>query len=503
MKENSKKHIILAILTCSLWLTSCSDFLEESDPSNFTVDNYFTKPAHAVSSVNAAYAQLRDPYPSGFGGAPWYMLEFATGLAATDLGQAVDSYFVKDLNNVTNNSYGRTFWTSYYRGIANANLSIQKIPGITMNETEKKKLLGEAYFLRAFYYFNLVRIFGNIPLINEPISLQSEQLRPKAASAEVVYALIVSDLKTAESAGLPWKDVTGRVSTGAVKSLLAKVYLTMAGFPLKKGNEYFDLSAKKAEEVIVSNQYKLFSTYSDLHDASKKNLDENIFMVQYKSGIINSSWQEGIVPYNKNISAYSSETGGIYSNPDFIGAYDSDDLRIKEKQFFYSTFTNESDRSKEVKLGGYFIWKLFDIPAQTSTQQSDLNWSLIRYADILLTFAEASNEVGGPSPKVLESVNAIRKRAQLPDLAGLSKEELREAIWRERWYELCFENQTWFDMVRLRKGLNLKTKKFDEYVGYKFTYLPSKAVSQRELLFPIPADEVLNNPNLAQNEGYK
>lgn len=485
MKTILKTYGLLALIAGTLGFTGCKKFLDESDPSNFTVENYFTKPEHARSSVNAIYASLREPMSSGFGGGAWTMTEFATGQAATDLGQAVDSYFVKDLQNTADNSYGLNYWQNYYKGIGNANLSIAKIPGITMDAAEMKRLLGEAHFLRAWYYFNLVQLFGNIPLITEPVDLKSEQLRPKQAAPADVYKLITDDLITAEASGLPWVDVTGKVSLGAVKSLLAKVYLTMAGYPLQKGNEYFNLAAKKAKEVIDSKQFKLFSNYGDLHNPAKKNVEENIFMIQYKTQIIPANWQELIIPYNKNISAYSSETGGIYATADFVKSYDPSDLRAKEGQFFFTKFTNQDNRNQEVALGGYFLYKLFDVVAQTTTANSDLNWSLIRYADVLLTYAEASNEVSGPGAKAYEAINLIRKRAQLPELAGLSASQFQEATWRERWYELCFENITWFDMVRLHKAFNLTTKGFDNYVGHKFTYGP--VLTDRELLFPIPS----------------
>ncbi|MCF0039209.1 RagB/SusD family nutrient uptake outer membrane protein [Dyadobacter fanqingshengii] len=501
MNKLSKRIGLLTTLLSVFWATGCSDFLDESDPSNFTVENYFTQPAHGRSSVSAIYAPMRDPLGSGFGGGPWMMTEFATGLAGTDLGQAVNSYFVKDLRNTSDNGYGQTYWGSYYRGIANANLSIAKVPTIpAMDAAEVKKLLGEAYFLRAFYYFNLVRLFGNIPLVTEPVNLDSEQLKPSASSPEDVYNLIVADLKLAEESGLPWTDATGKVSLGAVKSLLSQVYLTMAGYPLQKGATHYALAAAKAAEVIDSKQFKLFTTYADLHNPAKKNVEENIFMIQFRTQLLPSNWQVSIIPYNKNISQYSDETGGIYSTGDFVKSYDAADLRIQEKQFFYTKFTNETDRNKEVDLGGYFIYKHFDNVAQTSTANSDLNWPVIRYADVLLTYAEAANEATGPSAKVLESVNAIRTRAQLPALAGLAKDKLREAIWKERWHELCFENITWFDMVRLRKAFNVKTKTFENYVGHKFSYGPT--VTERELLFPIPTSEIRNNTSLRQNNGY-
>lgn len=500
MKNKTKIYLIITLITGLFYMSGCTDFLSESDPSNFTVENYFTKPAHAKSSVNAIYASMRDPMNSGFGGAAWMMTEFATGLAATDLGQAVNSYFVKDLNNTSDNGYGLTYWRSYYEGIANANLSIQKIPDIVMNDQEKKKLLGEAYFLRAWYYFNLVRMFGNIPLVTEPVTLQSENLRPSQASPEEVYNLILSDLEIAENSNLPWVDPSGRVSLGAVKSLLAKVYITMAGYPLQKGQEYFNLAAGKAKEVISSGNYQLFNDYYSLHDPAKKNIGENIFMIQFQTQIIPSNWQVAIIPYNKNISQYSAETGGIYSTQKFVESFEPNDLRAKENEFFFTKFTNQDDRSKEVDLGGYFIYKHLDLEAQLRTGDSDLNWPVIRYADMLLLYAEASNEVSGPTPSAYDAVNMVRNRAQLPELSGLSKEEFREAVWKERWYELCFENKTWFDMVRLRKALNVSTKKFEDYVGHSFSYGPT--VTERELLFPIPTSEILNNPNLVQNFGY-
>lgn len=500
MRTHKNNYIFRVLLAGSLLLSGCSKFLDESDPSSFTVDKYFTKPEHARSAVNSIYAAMQEPMVSGFGGGAWMMTEFATGLAETDLGQAVNSYFVKDLINTSDNEYGRTYWNSYYKGIANANLAIEKIPGINMIEEERNRLLGEARFLRAWYYFNLVRMFGNIPLILKPVDLASPELRPQQAPVEDVYVAIVDDLKQAEASGLGWNDASGKVSLGAVKSLLANVYLTMAGYPLQKGAAYYDLAAKKAEEVIDSKQFKLFSAYADLHNPAKKNIDENIFMIQYKTQVIPSQWQVSILPYNKNISAYSDETGGIYANINFIRSFETGDLRTKEKQFFYTTYTSESDRTKTVPLGGYYIYKHFDEVAQTTTANSDLNWPVIRYADVLLTFAEASNEVSGPNVKAYEAVNEIRGRAELLPLSGLGKDQLREAVWRERWYELCYENKTWYDMVRLRKAFNVGTKKFDNYVGHKFSYGP--VVGERELLFPIPTLEIKNNANLKQNSGY-
>lgn len=498
MKYTIKKYLILAIGSLIIF-SGCSEFLEEPDKSNFTRENYFTKPEHAESIINSIYENMRNVLGGGFNGAPWMMLEFATGLANTELGQAQNSIFVRNLVNNSDNAYGQTYWTSHYRGIGNANLAIAKIPGIKMDETAKKKFLGEARFLRALYYYDLVRIFGSVPLISEPIDLSSKDLYPEPASVENIYKLIESDLLEAEKSGLPFRDASGRVSTGAIKSLLSSVYLTMAGFPLNK-TENFAKAAEKALDVINSNQFTLFSSYDDLHLASRKNSGENIFQVQYLENILPSNWQTSIIPYNQGISNYTDETGAIFANKEFVESYEKGDKRAAEKQFYYSSYSLRGNRTQTRNLGGYYLFKHFDVLAQTSTTSSGLNWTLLRYPEVLLTYAEAANEAGGPSTTVLNAINLVRKRAELPALEGLSKDQLREAIWRERFYELSFENKTWYDMVRLRKAFNVSTKKFEAYVGHKFSYGPT--LSEKELLFPIPTAEIRNNSKLKQNKGY-
>jgi len=320
------------------------------------------------------------------------------------------------------------------------------------------------------------------------------------ASVEEIYKLIEADLIEAEASGLPNADVTGRASMGAVKSLLSSVYLTMAGYPLQKGAEYYKKAADKAQEVVQMKSFSLFPSYDDLHNPAKKNTGENIFMVQFAAFVLPSNWQTSIIPYNQGISAYTDETGAIFANKEFVESYEQGDKRTAEKQFYYSSFSLRSDRTKTRNLGGYYLYKHFDNTAQLSTTSSDLNWTVLRYAEVLLTLAEASNEANGPTAVAYDAVNAVRKRAELPELKGLSKEELREAIWRERWYELSFENKTWYDMVRLRKAFNVTTKKFENYVGHKFSYGPT--LKDRELLFPIPTAEIRNNSKLKQNPGY-
>ncbi|WP_026809580.1 RagB/SusD family nutrient uptake outer membrane protein [Arenibacter latericius] len=492
----------IAVVTALICTTACSDFLDEEDASNFTTDTYFTTAEHAKSAVNGIYQPLIPITESGFGGGPWLMLEFATGLANTSLGQATNIYLVKDLINNSDNGYGNSFWTQYYTGISRANLAIEKIPEINMNETQKQNYLAEAKFMRAYYYFGLIRMFGNIPLITNSVDLSSDQLYPEQASPEAVYDLIISDLKEAESASLPWRDPSGRASLGAVKTLLADVYLTMAGYPLQK-TENYALAAAKAKEVINSGEFRLFDTYDELHDPSTKNTGEYIFMTQFAANIQSGNWQPAILPYNLGISAYSAQTGGIFSTNEFVDSYETGDKRAEEKQFYFTNYSLEADRNDSINLGAPYLYKHFDIEANEASAQSDLNWTIYRYADVLLMYAEAANEAeGGPSTEAYNAVNKIRQRAELADLAGLSQDDFRTAVRIEQVHELSFENQTWFDMVRWRKAYNPETNELRDFIGHNFSYLPNKALTERELLFPIPTSEMQNNPNLEQNTGY-
>lgn len=496
-----KTRYALLIVSLVLGCSSCTDFLDESNPSNFTQQNYFRTAEHARSVVNSIYQDLRYSANGDYGGNPYFMTDFQTGLAGTKVSQNVNINNIRLVVNNSDNEYSKSWWNYTYRAIANANLAITYIPGIEMDNSTKKKCLGEAYFLRAYNYFNLVRLFGSIPLVLVPVDASSPELYPQQASVEEVYNQIISDLKEAEKSELPWVDESGKVTMATIKSVLANVYLTMAGYPLEKGKEYYSLAASKAKEVIDNGSYKLFSSYGDLHNIEMENKGEHLFMIQYQSGIVESPFQSLYLPYNMDISYYSTETGSIVVLDEFINTYEKGDKRTEEGEFYYTQFTSNANREEIVKFGAYHIFKFFDMDANLNTAKSSLNYPLLRYADVLLMYAEAQNEAdGSPSADAYSCVNQVRQRANLKGLSGLSQDEFRHAVWKERYHELSFENKIWFDMARTRKVLNLTTGKFDNYVGHKFTYGP--ALSERELLFPIPTNEIKNNKNLKQNDGY-
>ena len=500
--------LLLALLVT---FSGCKKFLAEKDPSNLEPDTYYTIPEHAEAAIAAAYSQTRF-IGSGAGifVANFSMLEVVTGTAKTETGQN------SDLNNLIGLSYNgdnllvRNWWNGLYSVIAQTNLVLDKVPGINpMDETRKNQILGEARFLRAWAYFYLVRLYGDVPLITAPQSATSENFYPSRTSSEEVYKQITDDLSSAENAGLPWKDPSGRANKGAVKALLAKAYLTMAGYPLNKGAAYYKLASDKALEIITQGGISLFPDYGALHSLTQENREEHMFEIQYLATVAGNPMQQLLLPNFKNVSAYSDEVGSTVPTTQFYQSYEAGDLRAKDREGFFYTSYYDGGNGALKPLNAPYIFKHFDVVANgtsgvAGTTQSDLNWPQIRYADVLLVYAEAQNRAdGAPNAQAYSALNAIRLRAQLLPLAGLSQTAFEEAVWRERWHELCYEGVTWFDMVRLRKAYNEATNTFENFTGHRFPDNPLLVLADKNLLFPLPTAEMRNNPKLVpQNPGY-
>ncbi|MXV52475.1 RagB/SusD family nutrient uptake outer membrane protein [Pedobacter sp. HMF7647] len=508
MKSRYNKIAGILLFFATMLSASCSSFLEEQDPSSLSPDSYFTLPEHATAGIAAAYDRTR--FIGGGAGifsVNWSMPEMVTGTASTETGQNTDLNNLQSLVYNGDNVHVNNWWNGLYVVIAQTNLVLDKVPGINpMEDATKKSILGEAYFLRAWSYFYLVRLFGDVPLIIKPVDASSPELKPTRTAVKDVYTQIVNDLKTAEASGLPFTDASGRASLGAVKTLLAKVYITMAGNPLNLGQEYYKLAADKAKEVIDNGGYSLFANYNDLHSVSTENVGEHIFELQFLASVDDNSLQDILLPNFKEISAYSTEIGSTVPTESFVKSFEAGDKRVQEQQFFYTSYYTGGIGPLK-PLNKPYIFKHFDVLANgtfntVGTTRSDLNIPNLLYSDLLLTYAEAQNETdGSPNAVAYKAINDIRTRATLPTLSGLSQAAFREAVWRERWHELCYDNLTWFDMVRLRKVYNEATNGFDDFVGHAFSYGP--VLAQKHLLFPMPTNELKNNPNLGpQNPGY-
>lgn len=510
MKFFKIKGLKSALTTVLLTTTilSCSDFLDEDNQSSLNPDSFFQTNTHAESALNAVYASTRDVFGGFAGGnsSNWHLLEAVTGQSKNNSSSNPDLNNLSALSYNSNLIHARNVWAGTYKLIANANLVIENVPNIFMPEDRKMQILGEAYFLRAWAYFNAVRIWGDIPLLTSPVGTGSPDFYPERTSQSIVYDQIVSDLKFAEASGIPYIDESGRVSMAAVKALMSKVYLTMAGYPLNK-TEYYIEASNKAKEVIDQSGADLFDTYVALWDESNENKVEHIFSIQYAPNVSANYESLSFLPA-KNITK-GGAVGWQTNLPEtsFYNSFESGDNRKNNRQGWFYTDYFVGGNGELTDLGGPHVFKAFNVvnfgsdTVEGNGLGDFLNFSVIRFAEVLLIYAEASNEASGPTTEAIEAVKRIRDRAGLTTPSSLSKESFRELIWKERWHELCYERITWFDMVRLRKVFNSATGGFDDFVGH--TNLNSNQdLQEKHLLFPIPALEITNNPKLTQNPGY-
>ena len=322
MKFKLKIYRIGLLLILTAFASSCKKYLDEKNYSNFDKTNYFQNAGQAQTFVNGIYTSLY-MFQNGdaYGESPYITLELFAG-HTTSLGQSVNNGNVINQRTDAVNPGFETVWRSSYNAIANANLAIDRIPGVSMDEGQKKSLLGEAYFLRAFFYYHLVRLYGDVPLVTKPVEVTSPDLYPARSPVKEVYDLIISDLTAAKAAGLPTTDQTGKVSLGAVKTLLASVYLTTAGFPLKVSANYAK-AATEAKDVL--SLYTLFDNYAYLHDNAHKNQGELIFQSQYMVGIKDNQIPQLTLPFNLPVGAYNDHLGAMIPTNEFFNSYEDDD----------------------------------------------------------------------------------------------------------------------------------------------------------------------------------
>lgn len=479
--------------------TGCKDFLKEDNRSSLTQDNYFTNATQAQSAVDGLYNRLRIMNTdNGYGESIWVGVELMA-LHATTLGQSFNNNQIINQSIDPANPYFSSMWNNAYNGIGAANLVLARVPAISMDETQKKALLGQAYFTRAFLYYHLVRLYGDVPLITTPIDGTSPDLYPTRTAQAEVYNLIIADLLAAEQAGLPAVDRSGRISQGAVKALLSSVYLTSAGYPLQiKAN--YQKAADKAAELIDANQYPLFANYISLHNTADKNQGELILQAQFAFGIATNAISALVIPYFAGVSRYNDEFGAVIPTPGFYATHEAGDLRAQEQQFYFSKYPSIRDPSVTVNFGTQALYKYFHVESARGNGVGDENWTLLRMPEVMLIYAEAINEVSGPSTKAYAQINAIRSRAKLPALSGLSQGDFRTAVWKERYHELAYENKAYFDIQRTRQTYDVANNRFVNVVGFKGEVGP--AFQEKYLLWGIPSAEINNNKKLTQNPGW-
>ncbi|GAB4025552.1 RagB/SusD family nutrient uptake outer membrane protein [Spirosoma koreense] len=472
---------IVAILVLLSGLTAC-EVLDQTPQSNFTPDNFYRNADDAKAAVSTVY----DPLNSAnmYGQVMWILQDQATDDAEWGNGRSTANQPKNDLDKYTFTPATSTFqslWTTVYQGINRANTVIARVPAIPMDNALKAQYVAEAKFLRGFYYFTLVRLFGGVPLqVTEVTSLSN--LNIGRASVEDVYKQIIADFTEAEGV-LPVKfsgaDL-GRATKGAAKAFLAKVYLTR--------QEWAKASAK-AKEVMDMGVYDLWTNFGDAFLLANKNGKEAVFEMQaLGGGVGEGSLMQGYMRPNFDRVNGVAGFGDDPVTENLYKTYNPADKRRDVTIKLYSASTNPAAPASVVFPG--YVYKYLD-PTATGNNDGSNNYPIIRYSDVLLMYAEALNEQGAGNAEAYTAVNRIRKRAGLPDLAGLSQDQFRDAVLLERRLELAFEGHRWYDLVRTKRLISaMKAQN------------PTILVEERHYLFPIPQTERDVNPALEQNPGY-
>ncbi len=472
-----------------LMLASCSDsFLDKKPLGKLTTANFFETEAHAFLATNALYEHMRS----------WDVHVFSyigmTDMISDDADKGSfpnDAAFLGELDDFTFNASNLaplTVWSGYYQGIFRANNAIENIPGIDMNVALRDRLVAECKFFRAYFYLNLVRWFGDVPLITKTLD-PSEFSQPRVAASEV-YAQIEQDLKEV-IAVLPEKYTSadlGRVTKGGARALLARAYLAQGDFVNTE---------KYALEVINSGQYALYPNYAKIFQLVGEFSSESVLEIASSTGTANSS------QYNQVQGVRGTPNlGWGFNRPsdNLVGSYEPGDPRRDATILYPGEVLPDGSAIVEDNpdiVNERYNQKAWVPPAPSGDNfEGQGNLRLIRYADVLLMAAEALNENGNPT-QALVYLNMVRARARgtsttvLPDVTTTDKNALRTRIWNERRSELAMEQIRWFDL--LRQG---RAEQVMKAVGKNF-------VSPKHLLFPIPQVEIdLSAGVLSQNEGY-
>ena len=493
MKFLKKIAFGLVIFAC----TQCSnDFLEKAPLDTINTSNYPTNAEELITLVNGAYQPMQRPKLYNL---RMWTSDIMAGNSIVGAGGGSDGIETQDMSNfvtTTDNAGVLDIWRGPWPGILMSNIVLKVAPDLAIDQNIKNRSLGEAHFLRAHYYFVLVRFFGDLPLITTPQS-SDDDLFPVRVSKDLIYQQIIADLEKAAEL-LPNKSEysgsdIGRANKGAALGELAEVYLTLGN----NWQKVVDLTTQ-----IEGLGFNLNLNYGDNFNPSTENSRESLFEVQYEGDGGYSFWSD------ENQASWASTfmgprgsnfVGGGYGwnqpTQEFVDSYEPNDNR-KDVTVLYegSPSFDGKPYSASYSYTGFNVRKfLIPLSVSPSYDNSPLNFPILRFSDILLMKAEALNELG-QTALAEAPLNRVRKRAGLADVAtGLSQAGFREAVLRERRMEFAFEGQRWFDLIRVNKG---------QY-GLDFLHSIGKTnASQKHLLFPIPQIEIDKNPKLTQNPGY-
>lgn len=517
-----KKISCLILVILSLVEISCKKFLSEVNPNNVTLGSYFKTQNDYDLAVNGAYSQLRGLYNNR---SAWVMGEMRSDNTHYDYKSSdqavatVNRYAVADFLDDKYNNQTPPKWNLGFNAISAANVIIDHIDDIKLTDANRNAILGQAKFIRALVYFDLVRYYGGVPIYKRAPLSREETYIPRS-SVQEVYDLIVADATDAAAKlSATTFPQTGRATKGAALTLLGDVYLN-----LKK----YDL-AENALKQVTAMGYTLFSNYGDAFQLANKNGKESIFEIQFNTGLAVPQANVEASVYNflprmvnttvvTGVNFNSVTTVGGFNTPtqDLINAYETGDQRLDASiAIAEGTFNATDDFTATAvkssvnytapagKVGRPFPKKY--LHTHTIGNQTNDDWPVYRYSEVLLLLAESLNQQG-KSGEALPYLNAVRERAfgdALHNITSTNQAALQTAILKERRVELAFENKRWLDLVRTGNAITVMTAfGIQQKVKYSYLQAGSYNITQDRLLFPVPNAEVLLNDKLTQNPGY-
>jgi hypothetical protein len=524
MKKSDVKKIILGILFTGVSLTSCKKFMNNGIIDQRGASNDATVVGQLITG---AYSDLLNGDTWGYGNdVHGFSFIAATNIISDDADKgstSSDQPGIGEFDNLsisTSNVFVAALWKGYYFAIGDANYAIATIGNSSLDTATKAEYTAEMRYLRGYYYFNLIRMFGGVPMVlrkaNSPEDLSSDIFNTRVDTSKIYDSVIVPDLQYAIT-HLPLKSgaSVGHATRGAAEMVLAKVYLY---------RKSWQNTLSSCEDIINSGQYRLMGDYSLNWLPTGNNDSESVFEIE--GGDFNNT-DLGIQLYSECQGPRVGGKGGWTDlgwgfdtpTPSLINAYEPGDLR-KSSSVILLKFADPAHPTTDY---GTYLWDGFRIPAADSVQAQYYNYKaynserpvdsvptgdvsnplwkgnrdykeknvhLLRYAEVYLLAAEAANEMGQVGTAA-DYLNVIRNRAGLPNTTAVSQSDLRNAIWQERHVELALEHDRYWDLVRTGRAAAVMMA-----AGKPF-------VSNKDELLPIPAVQIaLSNNRLKQNPGY-
>ncbi|MEJ7767334.1 MAG: RagB/SusD family nutrient uptake outer membrane protein [Chitinophagaceae bacterium] len=535
---------LLSVAICITVLSSCKKYLEVLPKDQITASSIFESTGNADLFLNNIYAGVPGPF------ATFDPTENFTDNSMNGVNGQVSR--VLYATSVYTPSNAPTLW-GLYNSIRACNLFIEKATASALTASWKKQRLGEARFLRAYYYQLLWTHYGGVPIITEVLNQGMGDEMFKARNTDQETFKFIADECAAAALDLPIKTETGRATRGAALTLKGWSELFQAS-PLKNttnDKSRWALAAATNKQVMDLNTYSLFANYNTQFFEDNNDNVETIFAKKYLGGTtlggsregLQGTWivgglqraYGGVDPTQELVDEYVMANGLPIS--DAASGYDPQNPYVnREKRFYQSIVYDgalwlgyevvirqgagsrvETDLSNinESTNTGYYLLKGLNpkYAINGSNQQNSANFIIFRYAEVLLNYAEAQNESVGPDASVYDAINKVRSRSELPPLpTGLSQDQMRIAVLRERRVELAFEEKRWYDLMRLKiaeKNLNgplhaMVIQKENNKWVYKVVPAAegTRVFYPKNYLYPIPQATIDKNKKITQNPGY-